>query len=176
MHRKLTESARRPIVLEHKSTSTYKYCTVPSSGAVQSSISQKAFNLSCVHTILFRALRNVNKSPIGKGVFGKCYSGYMSSNKHVCIKVFRRNDQLPSTFQPEAVLMSNLSHSNLHWLHGVSEHDGHKIHVLSFHGVKDRSYTLHKALNSNCSSVTINWKMILFGLLTALKYIHQNGI
>lgn len=129
-----------------------------------------------VRTIPFSAVRNVNKSPIGKGVFGKCYTGYISSSIPVCIKVFCKDNQLASTFQPEAFLMSKLSHSNLPWLYGVSEHDGHKILVLSFHGVDGRSYTLHKALHSDCLSVTINWKVILLGLLSALKYIHKNRI
>ena len=175
MYRKLAESCTRPIVLRCKSTSTYKCCTMPSDGAIQLSISRRAF--SSVHRIPFSDLRKVNKNQIGKGVFGKCYTGYMSSNIHVCIKVFRKNDQLVSTFLPEAVLMSKLCHSNLPWLYGVSEHDGYKILVLSFHGVDGRSYTLHKALHhSECLSVTINWKVILLGLVSALKYIHQRDI
>ena len=158
-----------------KSTSTYKCCTMPSNGSIQPIISRQAF--SCVRRIPFFDLRKINKNQIGKGVFGKCYSGYMSSNIHVCIKVFRKNDQLASTFQPEAFLLSKLCHPNLPWLYGVSEHDGHKILVLSFHGVDGRSYTLHKALHhSDCLSATINWKVILLGLVSALKYIHQNRV
>ena len=139
MHRKLTESARRPIVLEHK---TYKYCTMPSSGATVKHLTE---SIQFVCTIPFWALRNVNKSSqlVKVCLENAIVDIIMSSNIHVCIKVFRRNNQLPSTFQPE-VLMSKLSHSNLPWLYGVLQHNGHKILVLSFHGVDGRSiYTLH---------------------------------
>ena len=50
--------------------------------------------------------------------------------------------------------------------------------VLSFHGVNGKSYTVHQALRTNCQDlpIEIDWKVILLGMVSALKYIHTNNI
>ena len=129
--------------------------------------------VSLLRKIPFSVL-NVDKDPIGKGVFGKCFSGFMSSHIKVCIKAFRTDDHLGCTFPIEAALTSTLCHSNLPWFYGLSEHGPRKMIVLNFHGINGKSYTVHHALHTNCQdlSIEINWKVILIGMVSALKYIH----
>ena len=97
-----------------KLTSTHECCTMPSEG------SPPRFNfsrqLSTLRRIPFSSLK-LEKDPIGKGVFGKCFSGFMSSHINVCVKVFRTDERLGPTFPVEAVLTSKLCHCNLPWLY-----------------------------------------------------------
>ena len=121
------------------------------------------------------------KQLIGKGVFGKCYSGYISANLEVCVKVFRSDEQLASVIPLEAVLTSQLCHSNLPWLYGITENESHKMLVLSFHSVNERSCTLYKVLHKDPQRLDfdvllIDWRNILFGLVSALMYLHENNI
>ena len=105
---------------QKKLTSTYGCCTMPSEGV------PARFNLSrqvsLLRKIPFSSLK-VDKYPIGKGVFGKCFSGFMSSHIKVCVKAFRTDEHLGCTFPIEAVLTSTLCHSNLPWFYGLSEHN-----------------------------------------------------
>ena len=53
--------------------------------------------------------------------------------------------------------------------------------VLSFHGVGGRSCTIHKALHYNQQDVgfdtsRIDWKIIILGMVSALKYLHDHNI
>lgn len=160
---------------QKKLTSTYGCCTMPSEGL------PARFNLSrqvsLLRKIPFSALK-VDKDPIGKGVFGKCFSGFMSSHIKVCVKAFRTDERLGCTFPVEAVLTSTLCHSNLPWFYGLSEHGPRKMIILSFYGVNGTSYTVHQALHNNGQDfpIEIDWKVILFGMVSALKYIHINNI
>ena len=72
----------------------------------------------------------------------------------------------------------NLCHTNLPWFYGLSEHGSRRMLVLSFHGVNGRSYTIYQALKTDCQdiSIEINWKVILMGMASALKYIHNKNI
>ena len=129
-------------------TSTYECCTKPSERSIQEiRYSRQAF-LS-IRRIPFSAL-NIEKQPFGKGVFGKCFSASMSAHINVCVKAFCTDKRLVSVFPLEAVITSNLCHSNLPWLYGITEHSGHKMLVLSFHGVGGRSIrpctTIHRIL------------------------------
>lgn len=63
------------------------------------------------------------------------------------VKVFQIDDLLVFVFPMEATLTSRLCHSSLPWLYGITEHGPRKMLVLSFHGIDDKSCTLHKALN-----------------------------
>lgn len=102
----------------------------------------------------------------------------MSSHIEVCVKAFRLDDHLIDTFPVEAVLTSTRCYPNLPWFYGLSEHGPRKMIVLSFHGINGKSYTIHKALQTNCQdlSIDINWKVILVGMASALNYIHNKNI
>ena len=148
---------------------------MPSEGqATRLNLSQQ---VSQLRKIPFSAL-HMSKDPIGKGVFGKCFSGFMSSHIEVCVKAFRLDDRLIHTFPVEAVLTSTLCHPNLPWFYGLSEHGPRRMIVLSFHGINGKSYTIHQALQTNCQDllIEINWKVILVGMASALKYIHSKDI
>lgn len=136
----------------------------------------------------FKSLRRIpfsclklGKHCIGKGVFGKCYSGYFAAHLNVCVKVFRTTGHYDAVFALEAVLTSKLCHPNLPWLYGVTEHHPQKILVLSFHGINGNSVTLFKILHYDPATTeldiaSINWKVILLGLVSALKYLHDHSI
>ena len=148
---------------------------MPSEGqATRLNLSQQ---VSQLRKIPFSAL-HMSKDLIGKGVFGKCFSGFMSSHIEVCVKAFRLDDRLIHTFPVEAVLTSTLCHPNLPWFYGLSEHGPSRMIVLSFHGINGKSYTIHQALQTNCQDllIEINWRVILVGLASALKYIHSKDI
>ena len=117
--------------LPHKLTSTYECCTKPSELA-NNQISYPQLVFQAIRRIPFSAL-TVDKQPIGKGVFGKCYRAIMSSHINVC-------QSFP--FRWEIIIRlsswsctSELCHSNLPWLYGITEHRARKMLILSFHGV-----------------------------------------
>ena len=148
---------------------------MPSEGqATRLNLSQQ---VSQLRNIPFSAL-HMSKDPIGKGVFGKCFSGFISSHIEVCVKAFRLDDRLIHTFPVEAVLTSTFCHPNLPWFYGLSEHGPRRMIVLSFHGINGKSYTIHQALQTNCQDllIEINRKVILAGMASALKYIHSKDI
>lgn len=165
--------------LAHKLTSTYECCTKPS----ELSNHQKSYPrlvFQSIRRIPFSAL-TIDKQPIGKGVFGKCYSAVISSHINVCVKVFRSDEKLLSVYPLEAVLTSKLCHSNLPWLYGIAEHRARKMLILSFHGVNGKSCTLFKALHHDQQEIGFNvteidWKIIVLGLISAVKYLHENNI
>lgn len=97
------------------------------------------------------------------------------------MKVFQIDDFLVSVFPMEATLTSRLCHSNLAWLYGITEHGPRKMLVLSFHGIDDKSCTLHKALNYDSEQLwfdrsLIDWKVIIIDLLSAVNYLRKNRI
>ena len=116
-------------------TSTYECCTKPS-----------VVSQMIIRQILFSGLC-IGEISVGKCVFGKCYRCFMSLHLPVCVKAFWIDDLLVSIFPMEATLTSRICHSNLPWLYGITEHGPHKMLVLSFHGVDDKSCTFHEALN-----------------------------
>lgn len=93
-----------PANLPHKLTSTYECCTKPSELA-NHQISYPQLVFQSIRRIPFSAL-TIDKQPIGKGVFGKCYSAVMSSHINVCVKAFRSDEKLLSVYPLEAVLPS----------------------------------------------------------------------
>lgn len=124
---------------------------------------------------------NLNDSCVGKGAFGRCYSGFISAHIKVCVKVFRGTNKHDSVFALEAVLTSQLCHPNLPWLYGVVEHGMKKMLLLSFHDINGESLTLQKALQHDYKKIEfditlIDWKTILIGMVAALKYLHDRGI
>lgn len=97
----------------------------------------------------------------------------------MCIKVFRSDKKLLSVYPLEAVLTSKLCHSNLPWLYGITEHRACKLLILSFHGVSRKSCTLFKALHHDQQEIGVmqlDWKIIILGLILAVKYKHGNNI
>ena len=168
------------VMMPHRLISTYQCCTKPSPVVNSSQIGNHYQKLHSIRHIEFSAL-HMYKQLNGKGVFGKCYSGYISANLEVCVKVFRSDEQLASVFPLEAVLTSQLCHSNLPWLYGITENESHKMLVLSFHSVNERSCTLYKVLHKDPQRLDfdvllIDWRNILFGLVSALMYLHENNI
>ena len=89
-----------------------------------------------------------------------------------------KEPHLGCTFPVEAVLTSTLCRSNLPWFYGFSEHGLRRMIILSFHGVNGVSYTIHQALHTNGQDfpIEIDWKVNLFGMVSAFKYIHINNI
>lgn len=166
IHRRLVQVTSLPRrVYCRRGTSTYECCTKPS---VVSQTAHPQKLPATIRQIPFSGLCIGEKS-IGKGVFGKCYSGFMSSHLQVCMKVFQIDD-LVSVFPMEATLTSRLCHSNLPWLYGITEHGPRKMLVLSFHGIDDKSCTLHKVLNYDSEQLwfdrsLIDWKVIMIYFL-----------
>lgn len=117
---------------------------------------------------------------IGKGVFGKCFHASLASHRSVCVKVFRRDKKYTSVFPIEAVLTSKLCHPNLPWLYGrVSTEESKKMLVMSFHSVQGNPRTLYGAIHGETQDADfsrVDWRIILLGLASAVKYIHDSGI
>lgn len=116
-------------------------------------------------------------SKLGSGVFGKCFLGQLGPLK-VCIKVHRREEKYEAYFPREASVLSQLCHSNLPYLYGVSE-GTYKIILMSFHGHEDKSLSLYKALANKDESIMLTqdqWKAILFGLIAAINYLHSKQL
>lgn len=181
-HRKLEDVTvtRKPHAQSSRQrvTSTYDCCTKPS--IITHAVKPKTFLSKQIRSIPFSAIC-INKKSIGKGIFGKCYSGHMSTHLPICIKAFRNDDALMSVFPIEATLMLKLCHPNLPWLYGITEHGSCKMLVLSFHNINGRSCTLHKALHYDLDQLwfdrqLIDWKIIIFDVVSAVNYLHKNNI
>ena len=113
-------------------------------------------------------------------VFGKCFHASLASHRRVCVKVFRRDKKHTSVFPIEAVLTSKLCHPNLPWLYGrVSTEESKKMLVMSFHSVQGNLRTLYRAIHSEMQDVDfsrVDWRIILLGLASAVKYICDSRI
>ena len=153
-----------------KLTSTYGCCTMPSEGF------PARFNLSWQVSLLqkipFSSLRLI------KILLARGYLESVSVALCHLVKAFRTDEHLGCTFPIEAVSTPTHCHSNLPWFYGLSEHGSRRIIILSFHGVNGMSYTVHQALRTNGQDflIEIDWKVILFGMVSALKHIHINNI
>ena len=93
-----------------------------------------------------------------EGRFGDCYLRMFSHYK-VCMKVF--NISKTDSFINEANILSKFSHKTLPYLFGVTIGD-HVSLITSFHGIKDESVTLHKAVSKpqithNLLNISIIW-------------------
>jgi serine/threonine protein kinase len=61
------------------------------------------------------------------------------------------------------------------------ELERHMMLVLSFHGIGGSSCTIHKALHYSQKDIgfdatMIDWKVIILGMVSALKYLHDHDI
>lgn len=127
---------------------------------------------------LARTDLNIDKKSIGRGVFGKCYIGILA-HITVCVKAFRT--QYESVFPSEVHILSQCSHENLPWLYGVVEEESTpRMIVMSFHGISGKAYSLHMLLK-HLSAPPIplfpeQYKIILLGLMSAIKYFHDKNI
>ena len=115
---------------------------------------------------------------LGKGVFGKCFRGKLA-NLDVCIKVFREEEMYQSTFAVEATLLSQCCHANFPWLYGAVFHP--KAIIISLHAVEGNSITIHSTCCSGCKDPEKmfsreNWKKILYGVISAICYLHNKSI
>jgi len=115
---------------------------------------------------------------LGKGVYGKCFRGKVA-NLDVCVKVFREEVIYQSTFAVEATLLSHCCHANLPWLYGAVFHP--KAVIISLHTVEGNSITIHSMCCSGCKDQRPvfskeNWKKILYGLISAICYLHKKFI
>ena len=114
---------------------------------------------------------------LGQGVFGKCYIGFVGPIK-ACIKILRISNT--DSFYKEVNILSSLCHPNVCYLFGICEQARHHIIVLSFHGVDSQSCSLHSVLLSrkktNLELSSVQWKTVVLGIITGLKYIHEKSI
>ena len=91
---------------------------------------------------------------LGQGMFGKCFYGSFGPVE-ACIRVLRpcHDNEI---FIHEANMMSSLCHSNVTYLHGVCLDGKYNILLLSYHGIKFESHTIHSALFSE-KSTGLTW-------------------
>ena len=120
--------------------------------------------------VIERCSLHVNKQCIGRGVFGKCYLGKMA-HIQVCVKVYRKGYE--ECFPAESHILLQCNHVNLPWLYGVVCNP--KAIIMSFHGNESNSTSLHRAISGSALSSN-QAKAVLFGLLSATKYLHENKI
>lgn len=112
---------------------------------------------------------------IGKGVFGKCYMGRLA-HLEVCVKVFRKGYE--NAFPAEAHILLQCNHNNLPWIYGaVMEENSPRAIIMSFHGSDSISTSLYHALSTSGSALSPEQgKTVIVGLITAVKYLHDNNI
>ena len=118
----------------------------------------------------------IEKDCIGKGAFGKCYSGQLA-HLQVCVKVYRPGYEY--SFPTEAQILSSCCHKNIPWLYGVvAEGSKPKMLVMSWHGINSKACTLYKLLKDQASPDTVFKLMpqhssdIVNGIISAVYYIH----
>lgn len=131
-----------------------------------------------VKRIACKDLKVSKEDFLGKGVYGKCFSGKIA-HLSVCVKAFREQSVYKSTFALEATLLSQCCHANLPWLYGAVFHP--KAIVISLHVIEGNSITIHSMCCSSCSNsqpvfTTENWKKILYGVVSAISYLHKKFI
>jgi len=131
-----------------------------------------------VRKIPYKDLCFDKEAILGKGVYGKCIRGKVAS-LNVCIKVIREGATYQSTFEVETTLLSRLCHPNLPWLYGAVFSP--KAIVISLHTIDDKSVTIHSTFCSSCSVsvaafTVIDWKKILYGVISATDYLHCRSI
>jgi serine/threonine protein kinase len=116
---------------------------------------------------------DISKQCIGRGVFGKCYVGKLA-HIEVCVKVFRKGYEY--AFPAEAHILLRCSHVNLPWMYGVIiERSSPRAIIMSFHGNDGVSASLHHTL-SKLSLLPEQGKAVIIGLMSAVKYLHDNNI
>lgn len=120
----------------------------------------------------------VKSSVLGHWAFGKCFMGYVGPIK-ACVKVFRPEKECEAYLPREASFLSQFCHRNLPFLYGIC--DGtYKIIVMSFHGYNGKSCSIYTALKGRGGFfpelVENDWKVILYGLIAALNYIHLKSV
>ena len=113
---------------------------------------------------------------LGQGVFAKCYIGFVGPMK-LCVKVLRVSNT--DNFYKEVNILSSLCHPNVCYLFGICKQAKHHI-LLSFHGIDSQSCSLHSVLLSrkkvNLELASAQWKTVVLGIITGLKYIHEKSI
>lgn len=114
-------------------------------------------------------------SSIGSGRFGTCYSATFIHFK-VCVKVLKDPKSI-SHFIHEANIISQFAHENLPYLFGACLKNNSI--VMTYHGYKDQTITLHDALHPN-SAITIlvqefasEWKGILRQIIEGCNCLHN---
>ena len=160
-------------------TSTYMCSAKPSLRTSDGIVPYSSKDFLSIRRIPSSAL-NICEDSIGKGTFGKCYRALLITHTTVCVKVFRQGNKYNSYFPSEAVITAKLCSPNLPWLYGVvfDEQQQQQMLVMSFHSIRDKSCTLYRALycETGLDMFKIDWRRILFGLASAISYIHENEI
>jgi len=131
-----------------------------------------------VKRVAYKDLVFNKEDVLGEGVYGKCFKGKVA-HLSVCIKVFREQAVYQSSFPIEATLLSHCCHTNLPWLYGAVFHP--KALVISLHDFEGHSVTIHSLCCSNCTNfrpmlTAEQWKKILYGVISAVCYLHKKAI
>ena len=109
---------------------------------------------------------------LGSGKFGTC-TMVLYSHFKACKKVYKRTDY--GTFCIEANILSKFASRQLPYLFGVCIADN--TLVVSFHGLRDTSVTLHSALSGKAPELLadyfIDWRNILVQILEAVDELHS---
>ena len=133
-------------------------------------------------TVRLVAWSEVKKSKlynfIGKGAFAKCFVAQMASLK-VCLKFLYAGKKYKSLLIKESIILSELCHFNLPWIHSFCDGSGHTAIIMTFHGYcgGDTSLHIHAALHLPEAGGNLsrrNWEQILFGCISALCYLQKN--
>ena len=114
---------------------------------------------------------------LGKGVFGKCYFGYVGPQS-ACIKVLRKGHKFEVLLANEASLLSHCCHPNIPLLFGImTTCAGYECLIMSFHGIDGVSFSLHSLLTKKKEHFLMtmaNWKRVVVGVVQGLKYLHSH--
>lgn len=88
----------------------------------------------------------------------------------MCVKVLKQSNN--SVFIYEANVLSNFTHRCLPFLFGVCVGSRPSI-VTSFHGIGNRSITIHHALSCKVKELVVDWMKIVSEVLSGLQHLHN---
>lgn len=117
---------------------------------------------------------------LGRGAFGKCFVGTLGPLE-ICIKVIKKAPVYDASFLRETSILSKCCHPNLPFLYGICNDGKHNMIILSLHTINTQSYTIHSILceTKKCIKLdisTVQWKKILFGIISGILYLHDKAI
>ena len=118
----------------------------------------------------------VGSAVIGSGTFGTCYLANLGPLK-CCKKVHRSEPQWLSYFYNELAMLMQLCHENLPFLYGAYVQENHpKSILMSLHLFAGDGKVLNVEDALSKDSLSLDWKCILYGSLSAIEYIHSKTI
>ena len=120
----------------------------------------------------------VSVTMLGRGTFGTCYLANLGPIK-CCKKIHRSEPKWRVYFYNELSMLMLLCHENLPFLYGAYvQKDQPKSILMSLHLFSDgKVLNVVDALAKGFESpISLDWKSILCGCLSALEYIHSKTI